>query len=66
MRIGGVSEREECVQLDSVESGLLGHDLFDIGLEAGVSLQQLLPQGASCGGLDLGAVARWDTANNTC
>jgi hypothetical protein len=52
----------EGVQLDGFQGGLLGHDLFNIGLETGVSLQQLLPQGTSCGGLDLGAVAWWDTA----
>lgn len=49
------------VQFHGFEGGLLGEDLFDIWFEARVCLQQLLAEASLHGGLDLGAVARWDS-----
>lgn len=49
------------IQLHCFEGGLFGHNLLDVWLETGVCLQQLLAQAALHGGLDLGAIARWDT-----
>lgn len=49
------------IQLDCFEGGFLRHDLLNVWLKAGVCLQQLLAETALHGGLDLGAIARWDT-----
>lgn len=50
------------VQLDGFQGSFLRHELLDDRLEARVRLQQLLAETALHGGLDLGAVARRDTA----